>query len=74
VTGSEGTLVAITEATVGLVERPAARLFAVGHFASLPEAIAATDAALALQPAAVELIDRTILESASRATPARCCT
>jgi FAD/FMN-containing dehydrogenase/Fe-S oxidoreductase len=62
VTGSEGTLVAITEATVGLVERPASRLFAVGHFASLPEAIAATAAALALQPAAVELIDRTILE------------
>jgi FAD/FMN-containing dehydrogenase/Fe-S oxidoreductase len=62
VTGSEGTLVAITEATVGLVELPASRVFAVGHFASMDEAIAATDAALALQPAAVELIDRTILE------------
>jgi FAD/FMN-containing dehydrogenase/Fe-S oxidoreductase len=61
VTGSEGTLVAITEATVGLVELPKARLFAVGHFESMAAAIAATDAALALQPAAVELIDRTIL-------------
>jgi FAD/FMN-containing dehydrogenase/Fe-S oxidoreductase len=60
-TGSEGTLVAITEATVGLVALPTARLFAVGHFGSMAEAIAATDAALALQPAAVELIDRTIL-------------
>jgi FAD/FMN-containing dehydrogenase/Fe-S oxidoreductase len=62
VTGSEGTLVAITEATVGLVELPTAKLFAVGHFGSMAEAIAATDAALALQPAAVELIDRTILQ------------
>ena len=62
VTGSEGTLVAITEATVGLVELPKARLFAVGHFESMQDAIAATGAALALQPAAVELIDRAILE------------
>jgi FAD/FMN-containing dehydrogenase/Fe-S oxidoreductase len=62
VPGSEGTLVAITQATVGLVELPKARMFAVGHFESVAAAIAATDAALALEPAAVELIDRTILE------------
>ena len=62
VPGSEGTLVAITQATVGLVPLPRARMFAVGHFESVADAIAATDAALALQPAAVELIDRTILE------------
>jgi FAD/FMN-containing dehydrogenase/Fe-S oxidoreductase len=62
VTGSEGTLVAIADATVGLVPLPKARRFAVGHFDSLAGAIAATDAALALNPAAVELIDRTILE------------
>jgi FAD/FMN-containing dehydrogenase/Fe-S oxidoreductase len=61
VTGSEGTLVAITEATVRLVELPPSRVFAVGHFESVADAIAATDAALALQPAAVEMIDRTIL-------------
>ena len=35
VTGSEGTLVAITEATVGLVELPKAKMFAVGHFDSV---------------------------------------
>jgi FAD/FMN-containing dehydrogenase/Fe-S oxidoreductase len=64
VTGSEGTLVAITEATVRLVEAPAVRMFAVGHFDSLTAAIAATQAALALRPAAVELIDRTIIELA----------
>jgi FAD/FMN-containing dehydrogenase/Fe-S oxidoreductase len=62
VTGSEGTLVAITEAEVGLVPLPKARMFAVGHFASVADAVAATDAALALQPAAVEMIDSTILE------------
>jgi FAD/FMN-containing dehydrogenase/Fe-S oxidoreductase len=62
VTGSEGTLVAITEATVGLVPLPRARQFAVGHFDSLAGAIAATDDALELQAAAIELIDRTILD------------
>jgi FAD/FMN-containing dehydrogenase/Fe-S oxidoreductase len=61
VTGSEGTLVAITEATVGLVDLPRTRVFAVGHFHSLTDAIDAAGPALALQPAAVELIDRTIL-------------
>ena len=62
VTGSEGTLVAITEATVGLVELPKAKMFAVGHFDSIDAAIAATEDALALAPAAVEMIDSTILE------------
>jgi FAD/FMN-containing dehydrogenase/Fe-S oxidoreductase len=62
VTGSEGTLAAIAEATVGLVPLPKAKQFAVGHFDSLAGAIAATDAALELGAAAIELIDRTILE------------
>ncbi len=62
VTGSEGTLVAITEATVALVPLPKAKRFAVGHFDSMAEAIAATDDALELGAAAVEMIDRTILE------------
>jgi FAD/FMN-containing dehydrogenase/Fe-S oxidoreductase len=62
VVGSEGTLVAITEATVGLVPLPRARQFAVGHFDSVAGAIAATEVALELKPAAVELIDRRILE------------
>jgi Fe-S oxidoreductase len=54
--------VAITEATVDLVALPAARMFAVGHFGSVPAAVAATGDALALGAAAVELIDRTIIE------------
>ena len=61
VTGSEGTLATITGATVGLVPLPKAKMFAVGHFDSLAAAIAATGPALALEPAAVEMIDRTIL-------------
>ena len=40
---------AITEATVGLVPLPRAKLFAVGHFDSLAGAIAATDDALELE-------------------------
>jgi FAD/FMN-containing dehydrogenase/Fe-S oxidoreductase len=62
VVGSEGTLVVVTEATVGLVPLPRARAIAVGHFVSAAEAIAATEDALSLGPSAVELIDRTILE------------
>ena len=61
-TGSEGTLVAITEATVGLIELPKAKMFAVGHFDSVDAAIAATEDALALDAAAIEMIDSTILE------------
>ena len=41
---------------------PKARMFAVGHFESVADAVAATGAALALEPAAVEMIDSTILE------------
>jgi FAD/FMN-containing dehydrogenase/Fe-S oxidoreductase len=62
VTGSEGTLVAITEATVGLIELPKARQFAVGHFHSVDDAVAATQDALDLEAAAIEMIDATILE------------
>jgi FAD/FMN-containing dehydrogenase/Fe-S oxidoreductase len=62
VVGSEGTLVTVVEATVGLVPLPRCRVIAVGHFTSVPAAIEATQDALACQPAAVELLDRTILE------------
>ena len=61
VTGSEGTLVAITAATVKLVELPRATMFAVGHFDSLAGAIAATQDGLDLGAASIEMIDRTIL-------------
>jgi len=62
VVGSEGTLVTVTEATVRLVPAPAHQVIAVGHFESVAAAIEATEDALACDPAAVELLDRTILE------------
>ncbi len=62
VTGSEGTLVIVTEATVALVPAPRHRVIAVGHFRSEQEAIEATAPALECDPAAVELLDRTIIE------------
>ena len=45
-----------------LVPAPRHRVIAVGHFTSVQAAIEATEDALACQPAAVELIDKTILE------------
>src|SRR6266566_3030674 len=62
VVGSEGTLVTVVEATVQLVPAPRHRVIAVGHFLSVQPAIEATEDALACQPAAVELLDRTIIE------------
>jgi FAD/FMN-containing dehydrogenase/Fe-S oxidoreductase len=62
VVGSEGTLVTVVEATVQLVPSPRCRVIAVGHFSTVQAAIEATEDALACQPAAVELLDRTIIE------------
>jgi FAD/FMN-containing dehydrogenase/Fe-S oxidoreductase len=62
VVGSEGTLVTVVEATVALVPLPKYRAIAVGHFTSSQAAIEATGDALACQPAAVELLDRAILD------------
>jgi FAD/FMN-containing dehydrogenase/Fe-S oxidoreductase len=62
VVGSEGTLVTVVEATVQLVPAPRHRVIAVGHFTSVQAAIEATQDALDCEPAAVELLDRTIIE------------
>lgn len=62
VVGSEGTLVITTRALVDLVPKPRRTVYAVGHFASTAAAIEATEDALACDPAAVELMDRTILD------------
>ncbi|MFJ5948325.1 FAD-binding and (Fe-S)-binding domain-containing protein [Streptomyces noursei] len=64
--GSEGTLALVTAAEVRLVPQPARTVFAVGHFASVAAAVEATGDALACDPAAVELMDRTILDLARR--------
>src|SRR5207253_9150547 len=62
--GSEGTLATVVAADVALVPAPRHRAIAVGHFTSAEAAIEATGDALACEPAAVELIDRAILELA----------
>jgi FAD/FMN-containing dehydrogenase/Fe-S oxidoreductase len=62
VVGSEGTLVTVVAAEVALVPAPRHRVIAVGHFASAQAAIEATQDALACGPAAVELLDRAILD------------
>jgi FAD/FMN-containing dehydrogenase/Fe-S oxidoreductase len=64
--GSEGTLAVATSALVGLVPKPAKQVFPVGHFRSVVEATAATEDALSLDPAGVEMIDRTILDLSRR--------
>jgi FAD/FMN-containing dehydrogenase/Fe-S oxidoreductase len=61
--GSEGTLAVTLEAKLRLIELPKAKALLVIQFADLLEALAATPAVLAHQPAAVEVIDRYVLES-----------
>jgi len=66
VVGSEGTLVAVTEALVDLVPMPKVRVMAVGHFESTQAALAATGDAMERDAAAVELLDHAILELAKQ--------
>ena len=64
VVGSEGTLAITTEATVKLVSLPGAVTGLAGHFESVAAALAAVDEALDCGAAAIELVDRTILNLA----------
>lgn len=60
--GTEGTLALTTEATLRLDPVPAHKLLVCAHFESLDESMRATMLALDHNPAAIELIDRKILE------------
>jgi len=62
--GSEGTLCVIAGATLNLVPLPKCKGLAVIQFADLLEALEATPVCLEHKPAAVELIDRPILDAA----------
>ena len=64
VVGSEGTLAITTEATVRLVQLPGAVAALAGHFESVDAALAAVDDALDCHAAAIELVDRAILNLA----------
>jgi FAD/FMN-containing dehydrogenase len=60
--GSEGTLAAITSAELKIVPLPTERGLGVIFFASVAEAMEATVELLALQPAAIEHLDRVLLD------------
>ena len=64
VVGSEGTLVAITEAKLKLVPRPPTKALTVLHFHELLESMEATVVTLEMEPAAVELIGSMIIRQA----------
>ena len=62
--GSEGTLGFFTEIELELQPLPAHRLLGVCHFPAFYEAMSATQHIVALDPSAVELVDRTLIELA----------
>ncbi len=62
--GSEGTLGFFTEIELDLAPLPAHRVLGVCHFPAFHEAMSATQHIVALDPSAVELVDRTLIELA----------
>jgi len=62
IVGSEGTLGVVVGAKIRLTPLPKAKALSVVHFTTRSEALAATAAALEHKPAAVEFIDRMILD------------
>ncbi len=69
--GSEGTLGIVLEAKLRLVELPRAKVLLVVQFADLLRALAATPAILAHSPAAVEVMDKYILDCTTLNAEAR---
>ncbi len=62
--GSEGTLATILEATVSLDELPAYKAVCVVHFDDRMKAIRAVQPILGFEPAAVELLDKSVIDLA----------
>ncbi len=67
--GSEGTLGLVVEAKLNLVPLPKAKALLVIHFAELLQALAATPVILEQLPAAVEVLDKFVLDH-TRENPA----
>ncbi|HET6981658.1 MAG TPA: FAD-linked oxidase C-terminal domain-containing protein, partial [Myxococcaceae bacterium] len=64
--GSEGTLAFFTELELPLQPLPPATALGICHFPRFRDAMEATKTLVTLDPVAVELVDRTILEGARR--------
>ena len=64
--GSEGTLALISEATLNLVPLPKEKMLLAVHFDTLDAALRATVLATQHQPAAIELMDRPIIEATAQ--------
>jgi len=62
VCGSEGTLATILELKLNLEPLPRFKSVAVVHFAEILEAVRAVEPMLAFEPAAVEILDKTVLD------------
>ena len=62
--GSEGTLGVVTEITVNLVDLPAYTTLVPVHFDDVMDALTSVEPMLHYQPAAIELLDRTVLREA----------
>ena len=74
ITGSEGTLAVTLELKLNLVPLPACKSVCVVHFATIPEAIGAVETILEYNPAAVEILDKTVLDlSRENLTTKRSC-
>lgn len=72
--GSEGTLGVSLECKINLEALPAYKSVCVVHFAEVLEAITAVEPMLAFRPAAVEILDRTVLNlSRENLTTKRAC-
>lgn len=69
IVGSEGTLCVVTGATLNLLELPRCRGLCVVHYGDLLDALGSVPALLGHQPAAVELVDKLILDG-SKDNPA----
>lgn len=62
--GSEGTLAFFTKIELDLAPLPRHKVLGVGHFPTLAAALDATQHVVTLDPSAVELVDRTLLDLA----------
>jgi FAD/FMN-containing dehydrogenase/Fe-S oxidoreductase len=66
--GAEGTLGTVVEVTLGLVPRPVKTRMALLHYDDLRAALEAVPAILEVEPSAVELLDKTLMDM-TRAHP-----